>query len=305
MKKILVTAIGGDISQSISLCLKDYKGGIYLVGADTHTKHAGSLYADKFISVPLATSSNYFQTVSNVVKQEKIDATIPVNENEIKLLANINHDIKTIHCQKEILNTGLDKLATIKSLKKLGIEVPWTIDADNEIPNDFPCIMKPRFSSGSRSIFIVKSTTEAKFFSKKYPGCVFQELLEPYEKEVTCCLYRTKDGSIGSIQFERLLTGGLTGWGRVINNKLVKELLEYIANGWNLHGSINIQLRITKKGPMVFEINPRFSSTAYMRHKLGFTDVLWSLKEFFDEPIELTNVKTGSICVRKQDVVIL
>ena len=56
---------------------------------------------------------------------------------------------------------------------------------------------------------------------------------------------------------------------------------------------------------MIFEINPRFSSTAYMRYKLGFTDVLWSLKFFFDEPIELTSVKTGSIFVRKQDVVLL
>ena len=56
---------------------------------------------------------------------------------------------------------------------------------------------------------------------------------------------------------------------------------------------------------MVFEVNPRFSSTAYMRHKLGFTDVIWSLKEFFDEPINLRGVETGTVLVRTQNVIIL
>ena len=101
------------------------------------------------------------------------------------------------------------------------------------------------------------------------------------------------------------MVGGLTGWARVVKNKQVGNLLNVIAKGWNLEGSINVQLRITKIGPMIFEVNPRFSSTVYMRHKLGFTDVLWSLKEFFDEPIKLSSAEAGTVLVRKQDVMIL
>ena len=37
-------------------------------------------------------------------------------------------------------------------------------------------------------------------------------------------------------------------------------------------GPANFQLILTKKGPMIFEINPRFSSTVLMRNYLGFTD---------------------------------
>ena len=85
----------------------------------------------------------------------------------------------------------------------------------------------------------------------------------------------------------------------------VESLLNEIADGLDLHGSINVQLRITEKGPMIFEINPRFSSTAYMRHKLGFTDVHWSIKEHFGELIELTSAKVGTILVRNQDIMIL
>jgi len=305
MKRILVTAIGGDIGQSIAQCLRNIEDDFFVFGTDIHKKHGGSLYVDQFHSIPPAKSPDYLQIISDIVKQENINVTIPVNEDEIKLLANSLHDLQLIHCGKEIVNTGLDKLATMEFLNTLGIAVPWTVKADNETPLDFPCIMKPRFSSGSKSIFIIQSNSEAKFLSNKYPECVFQELLEPFEKEITCGLYRSKKGHIESIQFERILVGGLTAWAKVVKNKQVENLLNVIAKGWNLEGSINVQLRITHKGPMIFEINPRFSSTVYMRHKLGFTDVLWSLKEFFDEPVKLAGVETGSVCIRKQDVITL
>ena len=305
MKRILVTAIGGDIGQSIAQCLRDYDNDVFLVGTDIHDKHGGSLFIDDFFVVPSANDPKYLHTISDIVKINNIDVTIPVNEHELNVLVNNSHDLKLIQCGREIVNAGLDKLATIDFLKTLGIDVPWTINADNNQPYEFPCIIKPRFSSGSRAVFIVNSNAEANFLSNKYPGCVFQELLEPFEKEITCGLYRTKDGRIGSIQFERLLVGGLTGWARVVNDKQVERLLNVIADGWKLTGSINVQLRITEKGPMVFEINPRFSSTAYMRHKLGFTDVIWSIKESFDEPVKITKAKTGAVLVRKQDVMIL
>jgi len=305
MKRILVTAIGGDIGQSTAQCLREYGDDLFLIGTDIHEKHGGNLFVDDFFIIPSAKDPDYLRAISDIVKNNNIDATIPVNENELKALVNVSHDLNLIHCGRKIVNAGLDKLTTIDFLKTLGIDIPWTINADNNQPYDFPCIIKPRFSSGSRSVFVVNSNAEAKFFSNKYPGSVFQELLEPFDKEITCGLYRTKDGRIGSIQFERLLVGGLTGWARVVKNKQVENILNVIADGWKLKGSINVQLRITEKGPMVFEINPRFSSTAYMRHKLGFTDVIWSLKEFFDEPIELTSADTGTVLVRKQDVVIL
>ena len=305
MKRVLVTAIGGDIGQTIAQCIKNKYDDIYLLGTDVHDKHGGSLYVDDYITVPAANDSLYLDCLIKLVSENDIDVIIPVNESELKVLVNGSVNLNIIHCSKEIINIGLDKLKTIDSLESFGIEVPWTIDADKEMPKTYPCIMKPRSSSGSKSIFIINSNAEAKFFSNKYPGCVFQELLDPYEKEITCGLYRAKDGQIESIQFERVLVGGLTGWARVVRNKSVKNLLNVIAKNWNLEGSINVQLRITKKGPMIFEINPRFSSTVYMRHKLGFTDVIWSLKEFFNKPINLRSGKTSTVLVRTQNITIL
>ena len=54
----------------------------------------------------------------------------------------------------------------------------------------------------------------------------------------------------------------------------------------NLEGSINVQLRLTEKGPVVFEINPRFSSTVLFRHMFGFKDLEWSIQDKLNIEIE-------------------
>ena len=48
MKRILVTAIGGDISQSIAQCLKD-NDEIFIVGTDIQEKHEGKLIVDDML----------------------------------------------------------------------------------------------------------------------------------------------------------------------------------------------------------------------------------------------------------------
>ena len=39
------------------------------------------------------------------------------------------------------------------------------------------------------------------------------------------------------------------------------------------------------KGPVIFEINPRFSSTVRFRDLLGFKDIQWSIEDMIGIPI--------------------
>jgi carbamoyl-phosphate synthase large subunit len=59
----------------------------------------------------------------------------------------------------------------------------------------------------------------------------------------------------------------------------VEHYLRQIAEALTLHGSINVQLKMTRNGPVAFEINPRFSSTVVFRHLLGFHDFIWAMKD--------------------------
>ena len=103
----------------------------------------------------------------------------------------------------------------------------------------------------------------------------------------------------------RRLMGGFTSWAKVMFDPQVQEMCEKIAVGLNLCGSMNIQLRITNHGPRVFEINPRFSSTVLMRHRFGFTDVLWALAEAEGKTVVYPDFPKNGILVRIQDAAVL
>jgi carbamoyl-phosphate synthase large subunit len=103
----------------------------------------------------------------------------------------------------------------------------------------------------------------------------------------------------------RKLIGGLTGWAKVIYDPQALELCEKIAIGLDLKGSMNIQMRLTECGPRVFEINPRFSSTVLMRHRVGFSDVLWAVSEAEGKPIHYPHIQGEIQMARTQGAIIL
>ena len=82
-------------------------------------------------------------------------------------------------------------------------------------------------------------------------------------------------------------------------------MCEAVAQGLGLRGSMNIQLRLTDKGPRIFEINPRISSTVLMRHRLGYTDVLWALDEVEGRSVVFPEIPQGRIMVRVQGATVV
>jgi carbamoyl-phosphate synthase large subunit len=304
MKTILITGIGGDIAQSIATILAESRPEFRLVGADMNNRHAGQLFVDELFQVPGASSVDYLDSIKGLIKEHSVDIIIPTSEQELSvfhaLIDEFGRD-KCITAGVEVIDIGVDKLKTIDFIASLDIPVPWTIKAGSIIPKSFPCIFKSQKGSGSKNVFIVENKEEALFFANKFPDSIFQELLKPDNQEITCAVYRERDGKIAVLQLLRELTGGLTGWAQVINNDKVLEMCEAVATGMNLYGSINIQLRLTDKGPRIFEINPRFSSTVLMRHRIGFCDLLWAVDEAQGLSVKFTDISINQCMVRIQD----
>lgn len=308
MTRLLITGIGGDIAQSVARVIRERHPAIELVGADTHGQHGGSLFVDDLHLLPLAHAADYFDRLAALLENERIDVVIPMTEPELSVLAPFiakRQDLQWVTAGAKVIEIGVDKLKTIESIKSLGLPVPWTVMANEGPPPAFPCILKSRFGSGSRAVFIVKDQAEADYLSSRHPDAVYQELLEPADQEVTCAVYRTRDGRVATLQMLRKLVGGFTGWAKVIDDKATSEMCAAIANGLGLHGSMNVQLRLTPEGPRVFEINPRFSSTVLMRDCVGFSDVSWVIDELEDRPVVFPDIKSGSIMVRTQGAAVL
>jgi len=284
---ILLTAIGGDISQSISKILRELENTERIVGTDVEIDHPGRFYADNIFRIPKADSKEFIPTLLELINKENIDYVIPVNEKEIIALVTYLNDnlgnnllrkfiIPSTH-KYEMLFNKIKSYELIKSQNK-EISLPWTIDSV-EFPISFPCIYKKKESSGSKSF---KKITREEYLKNKneYFDGIFQEYLYPEDEEYTCGVYRSiKTKVIYVIVLKRKLKGGLTGFAEVVEDKEITSYCESIAESIELQGSINIQLIKTINGPRLLEINPRFSSTVYFRHKVGFKDLLWSLKE--------------------------
>ena len=49
-------------------------------------------------------------------------------------------------------------------------------------------------------------------------------------------------------------------------------------------------------------MNPRFSSTALMRHRLGFCDVTWMIDEAEGRVVNFPDITINQIMVRTHDV---
>ncbi len=300
----LITGIGGDIAQGISRILRAYDQKSTLIGTDISKKHAGSLFVDYFKEIPsTAEVDSYLDRLQSLIAEFDIDYLIPTSETEIEAVSNsidLFNNIHVIYPGTKVVEKCLDKYITNKFLLSLGLSVPWTSTAQEEIPFEYPCIFKERKGAGSKVLFTVESEDEALFLVKRYPNGIFQELLLPHDNEITCGIFRSKNNNTAVLQFQRVLNEGTTSWAKTVYHQDIDDMCKFVAENLELEGSMNIQLRLTNDGPRIFEINPRFSSTVYMRHLLGFDDVVWSIRDAKGKDFDFSSILPGIECVRTQ-----
>lgn len=289
--KILVTGCGGDIGQSIGKILKEFTACELLVGCDMSDENPASFIYDHFQKVQAISSPEYLSEIKAIISKYSIDLIIPVSEPELRYYTQNKSLELQLNCPVLMANIeareiGFDKLATVNFLKKEGLPYPKT-EIFEEVENPtYPFLIKSRFGSGSKALFIVNNEIQFNFYKEMCSGFIAQELLENADEEYTCGLFRDKSGTTKYLIYRRtLMDGGHSGFGEVVENENIGQLLMQIADKINLLGSINVQLRLTPKGPIVFEINPRFSSTIMFRHMMGFQDLIWSIEDYFELPI--------------------
>lgn len=281
---ILVTGCGGDIGQGICKILKNYKLVKRIVGCDIHENHPGKFLVDEFQLIPLCNSENYFPEMQKIVEDSSIDIIIPTSEPELRffLKTKISKNIferPIIMANKKALEIGFDKLKTAQFLKDAELPFPETVIIGDINKVKFPAVLKSRDGSGSKQVVILNNEDDFHYYKTKHPEFIVQEYIGNDKVEYTCGLFRSKMGICRNVIFNRTLAGGFSNFGIVEQNNDISQLINKIGDKLELEGAINIQLRLTQKGPVVFEINPRFSSTVLFRDLLGFKDLIWSIED--------------------------
>lgn len=277
MRKILVTAISGDIGNGVLKILQGVKCEAY--GCDVNQYAAGMDKVKDFYKVPLASDENYIAQILEICKKRKIQYIIPTNERELEALSQ-NRSVfekEKIHLvmqKNKVLELCLDKLKTMKFLESQEILTPCTCIATEELKMGKKVIVKPRKSNGSKNIRIYEPE-EALPIEKQNENYIIQEYV-PGDQEYTIGIF--SDGKIcNRIIFKRKLKNGYSDFVELIENKEIDEIAYKISSVFHLYGFINVQMREWEGKHYIIEINPRISGTVYFRHMLGYCDVLWWL----------------------------
>jgi carbamoyl-phosphate synthase large subunit len=286
-KKFFLSSIGGLLAQNIASCIRDQFPDAQIIGSDTHVEHAGSYFADRVLIVERVESENFLPSLSGNLREHRPQYYFPLNESELRLLSGLSpkdledifQETQIIWSGKRVLETFLDKESTMNFLDTIHLKRPKSY-----LPNDFetfryPLIVKPRNSSGSKSLFLCNNLEEVKSSLVFVKNPIIQEFIPDQDGEYTVGVFADKGNEIRTIAFRRRLSpGGGTSWCETYYDSKLVGICEAIARAVDLDGSINVQLRKHEGEYYIFEINPRFSSTVHIRSKLGFNDVLWSLE---------------------------
>lgn len=284
MKRVLLTAIGGDVGYGIIKSLKRSHHDTYVIGCDIRKYNMSYDMVDEFcLSPTYKDEKKWLQFIKTIIEEKKIDYFWPVTEPEIKIV-NKNRKVFGSVClvinSSNVLNIAMDKGKTAKFLSDGGILTPKTWNSILECEKGFPLIVKEKFGCGSGSVSVVKTAEELSMAFNNLENPIIQEYLGDESEEYTLVVF--SDGKvINAIAFKRQLGyEGMSKFVELANDERLTIIANKITKMFDLRGSINIQMRKVGNSFYVFEINPRISSTMGFRLQLGFNDVEWWIDMF-------------------------
>ena len=310
MINTLITGVGGPLGQGIVKASRKSKVPCRLIGTDRAKLSVGLDWVDESEILPdCSDSEKYITALITVCQKFNVQLILPGSEGEIRVIStNIEH-IERNTCAKlvaaplPILEICFDKLRTCYFLEEQGLNYPaYAPLKDDERTNQllaqqgYPLLAKPCRGSGSQGIFIIRSNTDLQYIQSLNKEYVLQELLQPDDQEYTVGIYTTTAGEqISGICMRRELAAGNTYRAWVVPEKTVLKQATDVVKKLGILGPCNVQLRLTERGAIPFEINPRFSGTTGMRAQFGYNEVEMVIRDVvLNEAVPQPTVQTGT-----------
>ena len=310
MINILITGVGGPLGQGIIKACRKSKIPCHLIGTDRAPLSVGLDWVDESAIIPdCSDSEKYIAALITVCQKLNVQLILPGSEGEIRVISENKEHIEKSTCAKlvapplPILEVCFDKLRTCYFLDKQGLNFPAYASLKNHektsqlvAEQGYPLLAKPCRGSGSQGIFIIHSNTDLQYVRSLNKEYVLQELLQPDDQEYTVGIYTTIAGEqISGICMRRELAAGNTYRAWVIPEKTVLKQARSVVQQLGIIGPCNVQLRLTDRGAIPFEINPRFSGTTGMRAHFGYNEVEMVVRDFvLNESIPHPTIQLGT-----------
>lgn len=304
----MITGAGGEQAILFWKALRQSKMALKIIACDCSHMSAGLYRTEKSYTVPPAGSSDYVQKIIDIVKKENVHIIMTGNMAEMEVLSKQAASIEretgayVVAPPPKALDIAKDKWRLAVFLKEYGFDHPKSAipeekdDLENflkEVP--LPYVVKDRFGAGSKNLSIVREKENLAHALAKIKHPVLQEYLFPDDEEYTVgCFCDSDSNPVGSIAMKRRLGHGLTHKAQVVDDPRISQYCEKVARAIGLVGPSNLQLRLTDRGPVIFEINPRFSSTESARAYYNFNMPEMCIRHFvLNEPLSRPETTTG------------
>lgn len=312
MINVLVTGVGASgVGYQILTALRLAEPKYNIVTADTTPLSLGLAQGRSRYILPGAQSPDYLPKVIEICQREKIDALFYGSERELKVLSDNRDVFNELGVflplnPKQVIDTCLDKNATMSVLGDMGFHVPESFrirtESDLDSIRTFPVVLKPSVGGGgSSNLMVAQNESELRAFGsfllKSYEEFIIQDYVGDSESEYTVGVLCDLEGRIlNSIGMRRIIDSSFGNRLKIPNTTERDDLGKFLvissglSQGWigrfpevtsaceklakalGATGAINIQCRLVDGRVVIFEINPRFSGTTSLRALAGFNE---------------------------------
>lgn len=268
-----------------------------VVAVDADPASSGLFRADAGYTVPMADDDRYINRLGEIAEREDVDIIIPGSDPEVSAIANVKRRLseaagaEVLVSPVEAVEAGRDKWKTFKFLDKNGFGTPQTVQQENasalidEV--GLPVVVKPRFGSASRGLFVATEEAELSFALKHAAEeMIVQEYLIPTVWDESTLSRADLERQIDEYSTETIVDAGgdivhsLSNWrkmedgvpsvAKVRPHDRVRRACEDVVEYLDVLGPVNLQARVTDSGVKFFEINTRFTGSTAVRCTAGF-----------------------------------
>jgi len=265
---------------------------------------AYSSYVNKsfFLSNPVSNRDKYREELISLIKTNNYDCVMPMDTETITIILDKMDELKNFtsipFASKEIFDKANDKWKTYQLSCQLNIPVPKSFlpktkeELDNILKQlNFPVIIKPRSSFGSRGVFKANNTKEfEKYYEtikSRYGLPIIQEYINKEGQGMGVGILCDNGNILASFSYKRLrefpINGGPSTLRESTNNELIKDYAALILKKLNYHGVAMVEFKhdLNDNLPKLLEINPRFWGSLELAHISGinFPFLLFQLSQ--------------------------
>jgi len=278
MKTIFLTGGGGSGTIAIAKALK---GKYRVILGDMDKWAAGLRFADKSYILPAGESDKFLSRIRNIIKAEKVDIFVPLVDEEILKSYQLKKDFPDLMIllpEYSFAKMALDKWELINGLNQAYIQIPKTYLGDCPYHSlKYPYIVKPRIGRGSKNVREINSQEELEAY-KVLSGLKDNEILLQEKiigKEFTVSVVVNKFGEILAIVPKEIIQKkGITIVAITRENGAIDDICRKVQNRLKANGPFNVQLILQDNEiPIIFEINPRFSTSIALTMEAGVNEI--------------------------------